>query len=55
MLPKTDILFFLLILQTLHLAQSDWSLVWEDQFNGGNLADRWSFDTGCDGEVIKLI
>jgi len=27
--------------------QAAWQLDWEDDFNGGNLADRWNFDQGC--------
>ncbi len=27
-----------------------WHLAWEDQFNGGNLKDRWDFEVNCDGK-----
>jgi hypothetical protein len=32
--------------------QAGWVLVWEDEFNGGNLADRWDFELGCSGMKI---
>ena len=30
--------------------QADWVLEWSDEFDGGNLADRWNFELGCSGE-----
>jgi len=31
------------------IASADWALVWEDNFDGGNLKDRWNFEVNCDG------
>jgi len=31
------------------IATADWHMVWEDDFNGGNLKDRWNFEVNCDG------
>lgn len=30
-------------------ASAEWIQVWNDEFDGGNLADRWNFETGCGG------
>jgi beta-glucanase (GH16 family) len=30
-------------------ASAEWHLVWEDNFDGGNLKDRWNFEVNCDG------
>lgn len=32
------------------IARAGWELVWEDQFDGGNLKDRWNFELGCSGK-----
>jgi hypothetical protein len=37
------------------IATADWQLAWEDEFDGGNLADRWNFELGCSGNVINVI
>jgi len=29
--------------------QGAWNLAWEDNFDGGNLRDRWNFEVNCDG------
>jgi len=31
------------------LSHAEWVVVWEDQFDGGNLKDRWNFELGCSG------
>jgi len=31
------------------IAAAEWALVWEDNFDGGNLRDRWNVETGCSG------
>lgn len=28
---------------------ADWHLLWEDEFEGGNLSERYNFETGCNG------
>jgi len=30
-------------------AHAEWVLDWQDEFDGGNLADRWNFELGCSG------
>jgi len=37
------------VCSVIYSAQGAWILVWEDDFNGGNLADRWNFELGCSG------
>ena len=34
------------------LTSAEWALVWEDNFDGGNLNDRWNFDVDCLGMWI---
>jgi hypothetical protein len=31
--------------------KGDWVLEWEDQFDGGNINDRWNFEVNCIGEL----
>jgi beta-glucanase (GH16 family) len=31
------------------IAHAEYVKVWEDEFDGGNLADRWNFELGCNG------
>jgi beta-glucanase (GH16 family) len=31
------------------VVSADWYIAWEDNFDGGNLADRWNFELGCNG------
>jgi len=40
---------FVLLAATLALVSADWQIVWRDEFDGGNLADRWNFELGCSG------
>jgi len=36
----------------LGIATAEWVVVWEDDFNGGNLKDRWNFELGCSGKLL---
>jgi len=38
-----------IVLCSILAVRADWVLVWEDDFNGGNLKDRWNFEVNCDG------
>jgi len=31
------------------VATAEWAVVWEDNFDGGNLNDRWNFEVNCAG------
>jgi len=42
-------LLAVLAICSISVCQAGWELVWEDQFDGGNLKDRWNFETGCSG------
>jgi len=42
-------LLALIIVASLHVALADWAVVWQDEFDGGNLKDRWNFDVDCYG------
>jgi len=39
----------LIALASLQVALADYQIVWQDEFNGGNLKDRWNFEVNCDG------
>jgi len=35
------------------VASAEWIQVWEDDFNGGDLKERWNFELGCSGKNNK--
>jgi len=37
------------IVLSVGVAQSAWVLEWSDEFDGGDLKDRWNFELGCSG------
>jgi len=45
---RFSLLIFILPL-VFTLTQAEFVLIWADEFNGGNLNDRWNFETGCGG------
>lgn len=40
---------FLAVVVGISCVSADWVLVWEDNFDGGNINDRWNFEVNCAG------
>ncbi len=34
------------------LAQAEWVVVWEDNFDTGRISDRWNFEVNCAGSYF---
>lgn len=42
------------VLGVVAVCTAEWALVWEDQFDGGDLWERWNFENSCNGKSNYL-